>query len=275
MKNMAEVTIQIVFLTAIVLITGCNSKDSVPVKIYGSTTIEPIIKKIAKEFNEKRGLEIIINGIGSNAGIDSLIEGKCDIAMSSTELSPFHKQEAHNKGVPLKPFLLGYDVIIPIVHPSNKIDAVSFENLVDIYKGNVKKWSELGGEDTVIDVTERSSSSGTYDVWHNHLVPKIVFSDSCTLCKSNSSILAYVAEHANAIGYVSAAYLNPDVKPVKVDGISILENDSLLSKYHMKRPLYLYVNENRFKSEIKELIIFLIISESGRDLIRKSGLFTN
>src|SRR5690554_5329783 len=94
MKNMAEVTIQIVFLTAIVLITGCNSKDSVPVKIYGSTTIEPIIKKIAKEFNEKRGLEIIINGIGSNAGIDSLIEGKCDIAMSSTELSPFHKQEA-------------------------------------------------------------------------------------------------------------------------------------------------------------------------------------
>jgi phosphate transport system substrate-binding protein len=92
---------------------------------------------------------------------------------------------------------------------------------------------------------------------------------------TNSSVLAYVSQHSNAIGYISNAFMNPEVKALKLDGIAITENDSLVTEYHLKRPLYLYVNEEKFDAdrETKNFVVFMVINERGRKLIRESGFF--
>ena len=243
------------------------------IRIHGSTTIEPLMQKAANEYQKRRKTEISVKAVSSKDGIDSLISGACDIAMSSMEILPEQITQAGEKGITIKPFLLGYDVIIPIVHPSSRINDISFEHLKKVYDGSLTNWSMLGGPDTAIDVVDRMHSSGTYNVWHHTVAPAKANDSLYTVKPSNSSVLAYVSEHPNAIGYVSAAYLNPEVKPLKLDGIAMAENDSLLSEYHLKRPLFLYVNEDKFNNAIKEFVILMIINERGREMLREAGFF--
>ena len=262
-------------LIAVAIVTQCGNNEVKIVRIFGSTTIEPFMKRVAEEYGKTHNLGFSIKAVGSRSGIDSLIDGACDITMSSMEISPEQITYAKKKTVSLKPFLLGYDVIVPVVHPSNTVTDITFEKLKEVFNKKLTNWSALGGVDTIIEVVDRSDASGTYAVWHHYIAPPMTSEERVTIRPSNSSVLAYVSEHTNAIGYVSGAYLNPEVKPLKLDGIDIAESDSMLSEYHLKRPLYLYVDENRFNDYLKKFIIFLIISDRGRALLRESGFFSD
>ena len=257
------------------ILTQCDRPGQKTIHVYGSTTIEMVMKKAGQEYGKNGKTTIVVNAVGSKAGIDSLIAGVCDIAMSSMEPLPEQTLAAITKGINLKPFLLGYDVIIPIVHPSNRVSDITFANLKNVFTGKIDKWLVLGGADTVIDIVDRSGSSGTYLLWHHSVVTAMACDEHVSVEPSNSTVVAHVSKHTNAIGYVSNAFLNPEVKPLKINGINIAESDSLLSQYHLKRPLYLYVNADRFENEIKSFIIFLIISDRGKELLRESRFFYN
>jgi phosphate transport system substrate-binding protein len=252
---------------------SCGPKHHHPIRVAGSTTIDPFIRKAAGKFSKKHNVTIDINAVGSKAGIDALLQGECDIAMSSMEMLPEQIAAAKKNGISIKPFLLGYDIIVPIVHPKNQVTDIAFSDLKEVFAKTKQHWSDLGGADTVIDVVDRTDASGTYAVWHHYVAPAPVNEEAYTIEPSNSAVLAYVASHTNAIGYVSATYLNPEVKALRLDGIAMTEGDSLLSEYHLKRPLFLYVDEEKFDETEKLFIIYMIISEAGKELLRESGFF--
>jgi phosphate transport system substrate-binding protein len=254
-------------------VVSCSKNEIESLKIYGSTTISTVMEKVAKEYGPSGKMNIEIKAIGSLSGIDSLIAGTCDIAMSSVEIEPDQITRAKKAGISLKPFLIGYDIIVPIVNPSNTVSDITINQLQEIYSGSIYRWSAVGGADTIIDFVDRDNSSGTHDIWHNDIFPKVKGGNAITIQPSNSAVTAYVSGHKNALGYISFAFYNPEVKILKLDGISITESDSLPSQYHLKRPLYLYVNDTRFDRKIKDFIIYLIINDKGRDLIRKAGIF--
>jgi phosphate transport system substrate-binding protein len=275
MTNRIEKLLVITLAFTLFFCFHCERDTPKTIRIYGSTTIEPLMQKAANEFQKNRKVEISIQPIGSKNGIDSLIAGTCDIAMSSMEIMPEQSSKAEEKGIEIKPFLLGYDIIIPIVHPSNKISDIAMNDLKKVYDHSLTNWSELGGSDTLIDVVDRAHSSGTYNVWHHTVAPAKTADSQYTIKPSNSAVLAFVSEHTNAIGYVSATYLNPEVKPLKLDGISMAENNRLLSEYHLKRPIFLYVNEEKFVNEVKRFLIYMIISDRGKELLHEAGFFYN
>jgi phosphate transport system substrate-binding protein len=260
-------------LLAALISISCAGKEHRTIRVSGSTTIEPFMTRAAKEFSGNRNLSIDVDAVGSKKGIDELIAGNCDIAMSSMEMLPEQTAAAKEKGINIKPFFLGYDIIIPIVHPSNTVSDISFTDLKNVFTNKIKRWTALGGTDTLIDVVDRSDESGTYAVWHHYVATSPVNEDQFTVEGSNSAVLAHVSAHGNAIGYVSAAYLNPDVKALKLDGIAMTEGDSLLSEYHLKRPLFLYVDEDKFDQTEKMFVIFMIINDRGKALLRESGFF--
>ncbi len=275
MTNRIENLLVITLVFALFLCFHCERNMPKTIRVYGSTTIEPFLQKAANEFQKNHKVEISIKAIGSKDGIDSLIAGSCDIAMSSMEILPEEYLKARAKGIDIKPFLLGYDIIIPIVHPSNKITDIAINDLKKVYDGSLTNWSQLGGSDTIIDVVDRAHSSGTYNVWHHTIAPVKTNESQYTIKPSNSAVLAFVSEHTNAIGYVSAIYLNPEVKPLKLNGIAMADNDLLLSEYHLKRPIFLYVNEDKFDNEVKKFLIYMVISERGKELLREAGFFYN
>ena len=284
MKKNSIAVVVVISTLVIASVFQCEKKATKTIRILGSTTVEPFMKKALAEYAKTNGVGFSLNAAGSKSGIDSLIAGACDIAMASSEILPEQMAHATKSGVHIKPFLLGYDIIIPIVHPSNNVSNLTFQQLKDVFEGKITRWSKVGGSDTTIDVVDRSGASGTYAIWHHFIVPspgipaeipsKTTY-QHLIIQQSNSSVMAYIFEHTNAIGYVSNVYLNPEVKPLKLDGIAITESDSLLSQYHLKRPIYLFINEDRFDKDLKDFIAFLIISDRGRTLLHEAGFFSS
>jgi len=263
----------IVFVIGVlILIVFFRSSDGPgSIRISGSTTLKPFIKKAVDEYNKKRDLEIIISAPGSMSGIDSLITGECDIAMSSARILSDQSMRAENEGVLLKSFLLGYDVIVPIVNRENPVVNISLDQLKDLYQGKIRNWSELGGNNAEIKIVIRKKNSGTYCAFCRIVSPAEKILSRAVV--SSSSMLAYIAENVNAAGYISSSYLNPEVKPLIVEGVNIFGKENQSNDHPIKRPLYLYVDKNKFNGPVKSFILFVILNEQIKSLFAESGFY--
>jgi len=117
------------------------------ISINGSTTVLPIAQKVAEAFmKEHPDVAISISGGGSGNGIKALIDKTTDIADSSRAIKPEEIEQAKAKGASPVEFIVAFDCIVPIVHPTNPLKNITLDQLKGIYKGDIKNWKEIGGQ---------------------------------------------------------------------------------------------------------------------------------
>lgn len=226
--------------------------------------------RVSNLYSGKGKAEIQVSSGGSMKGIEALIDGKCNMAMSSSPIPAGMLADAASKGIQIKGFSFANDMIVPIVHPSNPVNNLSLEQLGRIYTGNIKSWAAVGGQPALIDVITRAASSGTGEVWKQVVLRSSKPKKDCVVQNSNSGALAYVAEHPQAIGYVSFAILNHEVKAVSINGVAPTVENAKQGRYPISRQLYLYVDEKAFSYHVKSFIVF-ILSGKGQQIVKKSG----
>ena len=93
-----------------------NKKETGAVATDGSTSMEKVIGALGESFQEETGITFTFNPTGSGSGIKAVLEGRCDIGLSSRDL----KQEEADSG--LKATVLAYDGIAVIVNPENPVN---------------------------------------------------------------------------------------------------------------------------------------------------------
>ena len=162
----------------VALLNGCGGQEaakttSAPTPapsnrmvIVGSTTLLPVAQKAVEAF-QKRKPEIKINltGGGSQIGINALVDGICDIAMSSRNLKEEEKEKLSKKRAEAKEYIVAWDGIVTIVHPTNPVKNLTIAQLKDIYTGKATDWKDVGGKKGAIVVVSRDTSSGTHEAW--------------------------------------------------------------------------------------------------------------
>ncbi len=274
MYKLKGAVICLAFLSILLVQLHCSKKKIKLIRISGSTTIQPFMKEVVEKYRKRRNIDIRLTAQGSKNGIDNLLLGLSDIAMSSTQILPNQLSIAKKRGIELKSFLLGYDIIIPIVHPQNPLADISLDKLKEIFSGKIKSWSELGGTDTVIEIFSRDSSSGSFHVWNKIVTPSDIGETNVIMRSSNSSVLANISIGSNTIGYVSSVYLNPEVKPLSVNGVKITDKDTIFMKHPIKRPLYLYVNNKSFVDEIKLFVLYILMNKNAKEIFWETGFFS-
>lgn len=261
-------------LVAGVCVVFCRRPgDTSVIRVAGSTTMEPFMRKAASVFSEGRPFEVTIDANGSKKGIEALVNGFCDVAMSSTEITTDALLEAEKRRIRVKSFVVGYDVIVPIVDVGNPLSTIPMEKLKDVFAGRACNWTDLGGDDLPIAVMGRDASSGTGDVWDRLIAPRKTGTNEIVLEASSSTMLADVAGRKEAIGYVSAAFLNPEVKALQIDDKPPPIHGEPVLDYPLKRPLYLYVNEERFEGHLRTFVIFLLMTQEGQRALIDSGFY--
>lgn len=108
--------------------------------INGSTSVGPVMVALAAKYVElNSGVsvnDITIDQTGSGTGITTATAGNCDFGMSSRELK--ESEEAA-----LTKITVCMDGIAVIVNKENQITNISLENLIKIYKGEIRKFSEM------------------------------------------------------------------------------------------------------------------------------------
>lgn len=199
-------------------------------------------------------VSISVTGGGSGTGIAALANNTVDIANASR---PIKQEEIDlikkNGEVPIE-YVVARDAIAVIVNPNNPIEALTLQQISDIYSGKYNNWRELGGEDRPIVRLSRETNSGTHVYFLEEVLrlgnseDETLFSPDTLLLPSSEGITAEVRDNPNAIGYDGLGYVVPEVKVIAVaaspDSEYVLPSASTVNNqtYPIARDLYMYTN---------------------------------
>jgi phosphate transport system substrate-binding protein len=206
--------------------------------VTGSSTVAPLVADLARRFETQRpGVRVDIQTGGSSRGISDVRQGLAGIGMVSRALGESEADLAGHK--------LAMDGVALIVHASNPLRDLSSDQVIAVYAGRVRDWSEVGGSPGPITVVHKADGRSTQEVFLKHFAidpadvqPSVVIGDNEQGVKS-------VAGNPGAIGYVSigaaeaSAESGVPVKLIALDGHAATSEEVASGDFPLVRELNL------------------------------------
>ena len=246
-----------------------NADLSGTITMAGSTSMEKLANAVAESFMAKYpGVTVTAEFTGSSAGIESLAAGSADIGNSSRALKDSEKEAGAVENI------VAIDGIAVVTDPANTVAELTKDQLISIYKGETKNWSDLGGEDAAIVVVGREAGSGTRGAFEELLE----IEDACAYANeldSTGAVMAKVASTPGSIGYVSLDVVDDTVAAIKLDGVEPTEENIKAGTYALSRPFVMATTgEIADQSEPVQALFAYLASDEGKELIKGVGLIT-
>ena len=251
-------------IALVCVLTACGGNKEA-VTTDGSTSMNKVIGALGEAFQSDSGITVTYNATGSGAGIQAVLEGRCDIGLASRDL----KDEEKAKG--LEGTVLAYDGIAIIVNPENPVNDLDLKTIAKIYTGEIKNWKEIGGNDAEIVLIGREAGSGTREGFESITDTK----DKCAYRQelpSTGDVITTVASNPNAIGYASLASVKDTVKALKIDGVTASEETIKNGTYVVQRPFVLVTKTDVTLSESAQSFFNFITSEAAHEIIIEAGV---
>ena len=258
------------------------SQPSASQRIKGSDTVLPLTQKWAETFmHEHPNTSVTVTGGGSGVGISAIMEGTTDIAMSSRRIKFGEKMKLKQNSTEVNEVIVAYDALAVIVNPSNPITHLTRAQLEAIFRGKVTNWNQVTdyvtgrrGPDLKIIVYSRETSSGTYEFFKTSVLHEKNYMAGVLSMPATGAVIQSVSQTKGAIGYVGMAYVNKNVKAVKVayDGKHFVYPTMETGRsriYPILRELYYYYTAD--KANVAEPFIKFLLSPAGQRIVAKSG----
>jgi phosphate transport system substrate-binding protein len=276
-------------------VVGCSRgggrEGLVTIRVEGSDTMVNVAQAWAERYNQLHPeVSVQVLGGGSGVGIASLIDGNCDLANSSRTMKGDEIEKTTAKyGTEPKATIVGYDALALYVHKDNPLEAISLEQLAEIYgwDGRITRWSQLGvdvglpGRDTIVRIS-RQAGCGTYSYFREAVLGKRTnpeYKLGSVDQSGSKAVVALVSKTPSAIGYSGMGYETPQVKMLDISrrtgepGIAPTAENAKKAdekeRYPITRPLLIYtVGEPT--GAIKDYLDW-ILSTEGQAVVRELG----
>jgi phosphate transport system substrate-binding protein len=257
------------------------------IQIKGSDTMVNLVQILAEDYMGKTpGAAIAVLGGGSGTGITGLINQTCDIATHSREWKPKEIDQAWEKGVTPKFFVVAVDGLSIVVNEKNPIDQLTMAQVGALYRGEIKNWKTLGDFQKPVSLYGRQSNSGTYVFMQEFVLGNKNYSTDMKEMNGNAQIIEGILQDEGAVGYVGVGYLydeNHQIrKGLKVLKISKEPNSTGYmptdkaevesGAYPISRPLYMATN-GRPKGDVAQFLAW-IVGPEGQAVVEREGFFT-
>lgn len=236
------------------------------VQLSGSTSMETIANALKEAFMAKYpDVTVDVQLGGSSVGVKDVQEGKSDIGNVSREL------KAEESG--LKENKMAIDGIAIVVNPANKVTEITFEQLAQVYTGQIKNWKELGGVDQPIVVIGREASSGTRGAFEELLEVE----DKCQYAQElneTGAVKTAVSATPAAIGYVSLEALDDTVIALNVDGAPATEEAIKDGSYPLSRPFLMVTRDGETPRPEVQAFLDFVMGPEGQQVVADNKLIT-
>lgn len=256
-------------------------------QIKGSDTMVNLVQILAEQYMEKNPkTPIAVLGGGSGTGITGLINQTCDIANHSREWRPKEIDQAWDKGVSPRPFVIAVDGLSIIVNEKNPIEQLTMAQVGAIYRGEIKNWKAVGGPSQAVSLYGRQSNSGTYVFMQEFVLGNKNYSTDMKEMNGNAQIIEGIIQDEGAVGYVGVGYLFDEnhkirkgIKVLKIsmepNGAGTLPTDKAAvdsGAYPISRPLYMATN-GKPKGDAAAFLQW-IVGPEGQAIVEREGFFT-
>lgn len=269
-------------LVATTLLAACDgsseSHAASPLRVNGSTTVNPVVADAAELLRAEDGLTILVDTQGgSSGGITALGEGRVEVGMASKPLA--QKDRERFPDVDFVEHRIGEDAVALVVSADvweGGVRSISREEMRGVYEGRITNWSRLGGPDLRLVFFNKEPGRGTWEVFAKWLygggdeAPAVSFPE----VGGNEETRNKVASTPGAMSQLSYSWADREtVFPLalEVDGKEIEPSPSTIAThaYPMSRPLFLLTDGP--PSGDARALLELILSPRGQELVRDHG----
>ncbi len=280
---------KIILTLLISFFINCGKKEKIV--ISGSETMHSMISQVANEYKKvNKDIEIDVKGGGSGEGIQELISGLTDFAISSRELTEIEFEKL-NKDNHLESILIAYDGAAFVVHPSNPLSEITLEEASEIFTGKTKNWKEIKGKDSGIEVIIRDNYSGTREFIKEQVVKKLnlgtdeylqnkknEYLEKAKIAINNEEITDLILKNPNCISYMGMGIANAKTE-LKLLKFAKTRKDEFVvpnvqnikdRKYKLSRGLKMFYKSGKNSKKLDEFVSF-VLSEKGQTVILNSG----
>lgn len=187
---------------------------SIVIEVAGSTSVTPLLEYMATRYSRiKPGVDVRVSGTGSSDGVQAATTGSSDLGMTSRAL------RGRERDANLKEHVIALDAIVVVVHPSNAINDLTFDQVRQIFRGEITSWSQLGSVDAPIVVVSREPGSGTRGAFEQAARFAGELRNGAYELDGTGAVKAAVAGNPHAVGYISLGFLDQYIQPVSIDSV--------------------------------------------------------
>ena len=206
------------------------TKEDYP-RVDASLAIHPLVDAIAANFMcvDESTLDYEYTTGRSSEVYHNLIDGKVDVIFAA-EISPEDEAYAKQQGVELEIIPATASAFVFIVNAENPVNGLTFEQIQDIYTGDITDWSQVGGNAGAIIPYQRPTGSGSQTAMLSLVMKDKAIMEPPTkqLQMEMGELVDAIADYDNAdtaIGYsyfyyVNTMYKRDTIKMLAVDGVA-------------------------------------------------------
>ena len=191
------------------------------------------------------------------------------------------KEELKADGAPLDQKAIGRDALVFIVNEDNPVQALTRQQLRDIYAGKITNWKDVGGKDQAIVAFQRGEDSGSQTLFKKLLIQggELMTPPSELAPAEMGELVDSVADYnnsANAIGfsvyyYIDQMYSKPGLRLLAVDDVTP-SNDTLADgSYPLCNDFYAVIHPDAAADSPERRLYDWLDTDAGQDCIKKSG----
>ncbi|MEM1000371.1 MAG: substrate-binding domain-containing protein [Bacteroidota bacterium] len=224
--------------------------------------------------------------------VTDLLNDSLRLILIGRELTARENDHIQRSQIVPKATLVGRSAIALICHPDNPIDSLTEPQLRSILRGEIQNWSELGGEDLLVNVVYDHPLSGVVRyVQDRFLDQQDSLPRNAFTADSTEAVINYVHQSPNAIGLVGFAWLaDRDSRRVKeyLNKVELVrmqapkssdmpgawvrpfQAEIKMGRWPITRPIYA-VSREHFSGLGTGFVVFLA-GERGQSVLLKAGL---
>ena len=197
------------------------------------------------------------------------------------EAPDYIKEELQNANVQLEQKPVGVDALVFIVNEDNPVQALSQQQLRDIYAGKITNWKDVGGKDQQIVAFQRSEDSGSQTLFKKLLIQGGALMDPPTELApaAMGELVDSIADYnnsANAIGfsvyyYIDQMYTKPGLRLLAVDDVAPSNETLADGSYPLCNDFYAVIHPDSAADSPERQLYDWLDTADGIACIRKAG----
>ncbi len=253
-----------------VAFTGCGAD----VTLTGSTSVQPLMEKLAEAFEEKTGIVVSVGGGGSSVGVSDAQAGTVDFGMASRDLKDSETGVTATR--------IAIDGVAIVVKKGVELASVTSEQLYNLFVNGTAIGSITKG-------AGREAGSGTRDAFDTIITDasgnsidknEATYDDVVSENNSTGAVITAVEKDSATIGYISYGSLDEEkltAVPYQAVGdesaVAININTIKDGSYKLQRNFNLILPEGGEDalSEDAKAFYDYILSAEGQKIVSDEG----
>jgi phosphate transport system substrate-binding protein len=204
------------------------------IRISGAGLLSEAVQVFVDGYaKEKPDCSFVIMGATTGIGFQKLMDGEAELAMVTRKITDQETKKAESMGLILHSKLIGHVGLAVITNIKNPVNEMTMDQLAGIFRGDIVNWSEIGGPNEHIRVTNRAvPETGAGVLFQEKVLKGAPYSkDSTVMSSYNTTVM--VCGKTFGIGYIPTTTVYFDTLADRGVKIIRIKKDAASAPYQL------------------------------------------